>query len=471
MKRALALLLLFAATAAHGATVEPGQTWLLGSNAALQRGNQTIALRPGDVFEVLQVAPPWVTGRCRRGDAVAEGRLPMAAFSTALTAEQFATLRAAMTTYVYSDDDAARTKARETIQTFARAGFGLHELAASRVGQPVENPPAEPQRLTVKVGDGIEGEYYLVLPRDYDPHKRYPLILCLHWMGGTGTYYTHWETGKAAARQTCILVSPTSTDAEHRRWRDDASAELIQAALRATIRDYAVDPWRVYAEGYSMGGGASTFYAQTWPDRFAAIGAQALCAWRSPRDVAGSTENARLVPAYLAVGEKDAPGNVSGVQRLDQELTRLKTPHVFKVLKNMGHHFTGEEDDLLAFLLKVRRNLYPRAIAYNVYSFPGGRLMPEWVYWLRLRDASHQGRIEAQVQANTIQITTTRIERFDVYLSDRLVDLDQPVSVLVNRRSVHTGKVERDVFTMLDVIRDTGDPARLFCAKVEVHVQ
>lgn len=471
MRRTLALLLVLGVTAAYGAAVEPGQTWLLGSPATLYAENRTVALRPGDQFEVLEVAPPWVTGRCRRGDAVAEGRLPLAALATALTAEQFETLRAAMSTYVYADDEAARTKARETVQGFAGAGFRLQELAASRVGLHVEDPPSGPQRLTVKVGEGVEAEYYLVLPRDYDASRTYPLIVSFHGMGGTGTYSQHWTAGNVEGREPFIVIAPTSADPQHRQWWCDDSGELIAAGLRATIRDYAVDPWRVYAEGFSMGGVAATFWPQTWPDRFAAIGAQAACFWRDEHDVAGSVENVRLVPAFLAVGENDARGNVGAFKRLDEELTRLKTPHVFKLLANTGHSFGGQEDELLAFLLKYQRNLAPRAIAYNVSRFPGGRLMPEWVYWVRLREASHQGRIEAQVQGNTIQIKTTRVQRFDVYVNDWLVDLDKPVSVLVNRRSVHAGRVARDVFTMLDVIRETGDPARLFSATIEVRVR
>ncbi len=455
------------AAASRGA-VEPGQTWLLGSRATLYRDGTQVALRPGDRFEAAKVEGQWAFGRCRRGEASVEGRLPVAALATALTAERFEALRAAMTTYVYSDDEAARGEAAQAIRRFRRAGFPLMELAASRVGGLAEAAPAGEQQLTVQVGRDVEGEYYLALPRGYDASKTYPLIVTFHGMGGDGTYYRHWNAGDARARQTCILVSPTSTAAGRRTWWEDESGALILEAIRATMRDYSVDPWRVYAEGFSMGGIASTFWSQTWPDRFGAIGAQATCYWRRRRDVAGSVENMRLVPAFLAVGENDNPANVRAFKRLAGELGRLKTPHVFKLLEDTGHEFGGQEEALLAFLLKYRRTLTPRAIAYNYYEWIAGTLRPEWVYWLRIHDASDKARIEAQVRANTITIKTERVRRFDVFLDDRLVDLDRPVSVLVNGKTVHMGPVERDVFLMLEVIRETGDRARLFAAKVEV---
>jgi predicted esterase len=471
MTRALIVLIVLALRAPAGAAVEVGQTWILGSATTLTHDGKNVALRPGDRFEVLAVGETRVQGRCRRGEASVEGQIAIAALSTALTDSQFEALRAAMTTYVYSHDEAARREAVQDIGRFRHASFALAELAASRVGLLAKDPPHEAQRLTVRVGFGVEGEYYLALPRDYDPSKTYPMIVTFHGMGGDGQYYRHWYMGNGEALAKCILVSPTSPHPQRRAWWEDNAGELILAAMRATMRDYAVDPWRVYAEGFSMGGFASTFWAQTWPDRFGAIGAQATCYWRAPRDRFRSVENVRLVPAFLAVGDHDRPGNVAAFKALAADLTRLGTPHVFKLLKDTGHAFGGQEDDLLAFLLKYHRNLYPRTIAYNYYKWIAGELLPEWVYWLRIREASHQGRIEAQVRGNAISIKTERVRRFDVYLSDHLVDLDAPVSVFVNGSPVHMGRVERDVFLMLDVIRETGDRARLFSARVEVNVR
>ena len=179
----------------------------------------------------------------------------------------------------------------------------------------------------------------------------------------------------------------------------------------------------------------------------------------------------RLVPAFLVVGDKDISRSVKFYKRLDADLTRFGTPHVFRLLKNTGHTFASPDDELFAFLSRWRRNLYPRVIAYNYYTPPAGEFEPEWVYWLRIREGTHKGRIDARVQGNTISVRTKGVRRVAVYLSDRLVNLDRPVSVMVNGVSAHAAPVKRDVFMMLDVIRETGDPARLFSAKVEVRVR
>jgi len=470
MTRMLIAMALLCVCVPGRAAVEPGQVWLLGSSTTLDRDGAQIALRPGDRFEVLETGERSVFGRCSRGEASVEGRIALAALATALTEEQFEALRSAMTTYVYSDDDAARRAAAAMIRGFDQAGFALQEYAASRVGLLVEEAPNEAQTLTVTLPGGVRGQYYLVLPPGYDRSKRYPLIMTFHGRGGNGSYCQHWRAG-SESRRPCILVGPTNPEPNQKSWWADESGELILAALRATMRDYAVDPWRVYAEGFSMGGGAATFWTQTWPDRFAAIGAQAFGTSRSARHRTGSAENMRLVPAFLVVGDKDISRSITFFKQLDADLTRFGTPHVFRLLKNTGHMFVGPDDELFAFLLKWRRNLYPRAIAYNYYRPPAGELEPEWVYWLRIREGTHTGRVDARVQGNTITVRTKGMRHITVYLSDWLVNLDRPVSVMVNGVSAHTGPVKRDVFTMLDVIRETGDPARLFSAKVEVRVR
>jgi hypothetical protein len=53
-----------------------------------------------------------------------------------------------------------------------------------------------------------------------------------------------------------------------------------------------------------------------------------------------------------------------------------------------------------------------------------------------------------------------------IYLDDQLVDLDQPVTVVLNGATVFTERVPRSTAVMSDCIARCGDPGRVFCAKI-----
>ena len=77
-------------------------------------------------------------------------------------------------------------------------------------------------------------------------------------------------------------------------------------------------------------------------------------------------------------------------------------------------------------------------------------------------------RIDARIEpGNRIVVRSTNVVRATLYLSDRLVDLDRPVTVVWNGRSRrHT--VARSVAFLLEHLRETGDLGRRFVAAIRV---
>ena len=83
-------------------------------------------------------------------------------------------------------------------------------------------------------------------------------------------------------------------------------------------------------------------------------------------------------------------------------------------------------------------------------------------YWL---DAT--GPLEAEISGQTITIKGTK--GATVYLSDRMVDLEQPVKVVIEGETKFEGKVERNLGVMMDEIDGTGDRGRTYTGRVEVR--
>ena len=162
-------------------------------------------------------------------------------------------------------------------------------------------PPEAGEEAVCRVPDWRDRDYILRLPADYDPGQRYPLIVALHGGGGgkEGANPLTCEDGdeaspscltQVAEREGYIIAYPdgTANSLGFRTWNqgggeDDtlqcpyACEEGIDdiAYFKALLDDIegvaSVDPKRIYATGFSNGGGMSHRLACELSGRIAAI--------------------------------------------------------------------------------------------------------------------------------------------------------------------------------------------------------
>ena len=130
------------------------------------------------------------------------------------------------------------------------------------------------------ISSGQRREYLLYVPRSYNPAKPAPLIISMHGAGGWPVLQmelTEWN--KLADREGFIVVYPSGLGgAGPRVWHVGQNPGLtkdvryISELIDKLEASYRIDPARIYANGFSNGGGMAFVLSCTLADRIAAVG-------------------------------------------------------------------------------------------------------------------------------------------------------------------------------------------------------
>ncbi|MFB3893627.1 MAG: prolyl oligopeptidase family serine peptidase [Phycisphaerae bacterium] len=282
-----------------------------------------------------------------------------------------------------SRDDAAVKKVAERITPLAKEGQAMYGLIERKLGEaaakakrdrlpsystlrdfayrldqarPEDDPPPDEtvkrianfEARVYKDGDGKSLNYRLAKPKDYDPNRKYPLLIWLHGAaeGGDDNYrqlYSGvWDFYSEAmrAKYPCFILAPqcprgtgwadmrsnpdsraalTATSCYRMAEKPNDTTRLLLETFAATIKDFpAIDAGRVYITGSSMGGFGTYECIMRKPDFFAA--AMPVCG-------GGDETRAALIamlPIWIFHGEKDEAVKV--------EASRI----MFRALKDAG---------------------------------------------------------------------------------------------------------------------------------------
>jgi poly(hydroxyalkanoate) depolymerase family esterase len=204
--------------------------------------------------------------------------------------------------------------------------------------------------------------YKLYIPSGYRG-QAVPLVVMLH--GCTQSpddFAAGTRMNLLAEEHTCLIAYPaqaaTANASKCWNWfnpsdqhRGQGEPSLIAGITRQVMRDYSVDPERVYVAGLSAGAAAATIMGMTYPDLYAAIGVHSGLACGVATDLpsafaamqqgattavrGSSTASAalgcrRLVPTIVFHGDRDTtvhPRNGDQViaQSTETALTDLRT--------------------------------------------------------------------------------------------------------------------------------------------------
>jgi len=226
-------------------------------------------------------------------------------------------------------------------------------------------------------------------------------------------------------------------------------------AAYVTLR--GVDPNRVYLMGYSAGGDGVYQLAPRMADRF---GAAAMMAGH-PNET--KPDGLRNLPFALFMGGKDGAYDRNKIAAGWKEaLAALREAdpggydHEVTIFPEMGHWMQREDRVALPWMAARERRGWPERVVWLQDDVAHDRF-----YWLGAAetDRAPRARVVATAKEQTIDIDSADVTRLTLYLHDRLIDLDKPITVRWNGEEVFAGEVPRTRTAIEASLAGRPDPA------------
>ena len=328
------------------------------------------------------------------------------------------------------------------------------------------------------------------LPPEYDPLRRYPMIVSLHGVGHDPELQIDWWAGDPlpegrgrrgqAGRHGYIVIAPLWT-VEHQKNYEGSVREhaVVLGCVRDACRRFAVDTDRVFLSGHSSGGDAAWDIGVSHPDLWAGvipISAEALYACKF------YTENARHVPFYVVLGELDGGRIARNAMVLDRYFKNGYNATMVEYLGRGHEHFIDEQLPLFDWMGRCKRGFpLPRDREFvcatvrpgdnrfwwaEVAELPQNSAVTTWPPPRGTKPLAVRGNVPANNNSLTL---TAGNAGATIWLSPELVNFAARINISVGGRrpSGVPALIKPSVETMFEDLRVRGDRQHPFWAKVE----
>jgi pimeloyl-ACP methyl ester carboxylesterase len=385
-----------------------------------------------------------------------------------------------------------RTRILPNIITEAAAQPAIIAAMAARMKPPYALPELVDEtvpgfyKVEVEVAnDQPSVSYFVQLPPEYDPLRRYPMVVSLHAVGMDPEMEIDWWAGDKperhgqAGRNGYIVIAPAWT-VEHQEGYKGTPREhaVVLACMRDACRRFAVDTDRVFLSGHSSGGDAAWDIGVSHPDLWAGvmpISAEALYSCKF------YTNNARYVPFYVVLGELDGGRITRDAMVLDRYLKSGYNTTVVEYLGRGHEHFVDEQLSLIDWMGRCKRSFpLPREREFNCETM---RSTDNCFWWAEVAQLpansavinwpAPKGTKPLLIHAsapvnNSISLTAGNLGA-TIWLSPEMVDFKTRINItLGGRRPAGVPPmIKPSVETMLEDLRIRGDRQHPFWAKVE----
>lgn len=254
-----------------------------------------------------------------------------------------------------------------------------------------------------------------------------------------------------------IYLAPRAPTDTWNLWHEGHIDSMFQRLIENHVALRGVNPDKVYLMGYSAGGDGVWQLAPRMADRFAAAAMMA----GHPNEA--SLLGLRNLPFAIFMGGADAAYDRNKVAAAKSaELAGLAKGdpggyvHLSRIYDGLPHWMDGRDAEGVPWMAKFTRNPWPKKIVWLQDDIVHDRF-----YWLKIPDkgsAKAWQKIVATVDGRTICLEGDVPPKMELRLSDRLIDLDRAVTVIVNGNEVVSAKIPRTVAAIQRSLEERLDP-------------
>lgn len=187
------------------------------------------------------------------------------------------------------------------------------------------------------------GNYYLMTPQDYDPKKKYPLVISLH-----GSEYQSYPAAHLSkknlrnkypmfvivpvAPQRAVWISPKNNAYAYKNQVINYPDHMpfVLKAIEQVTKKHSIDKEKIYISGHGYGGAAVIGALQNYPKIFAS-GIATAAKW-DPEEISNIENN-----VHLYHGLNDLKTDVQNSTNLSTIAKRKKIPIEFTILRTHNH--------------------------------------------------------------------------------------------------------------------------------------
>lgn len=329
------------------------------------------------------------------------------------------------------------------------------------------------------------GKYSLILPPEYDPAHRYPLLVVLR---GGGISYANtaqiWagtpENPGWAQRRGYIVIAPHYSNETAQQYLFSASEhDVVYQSIDHVRKRFRVDSDRIFVAGHGSGADACVDIAMSRPGMFAgAIPVGASCGpfarvyW----------DNSANMAWYFTAGEKDRFLLEQNSTVLNNMLRHGQNV-VYCEYKNRGFEmFNEEQERIFDWMRSQRRTSLKEATKWEAGVL---RKTDRWFYWMEVgaiadqffppiilegpaANIPRQRRYEGTIAPGGAVNIKHSGSKTSIWLAPEFFDFTKKCQVRVNQKILHNDFVKPTLEAMLSDVRRRGDREQLFWARLDL---
>ena len=323
--------------------------------------------------------------------------------------------------------------------------------------------------------------YTLVLPPEYSPYHRYPLLISLRSEGRTYTDAAQWWSGDAqhqgwAQRRGYVVIAPHYLTDESEGYAYSAESHaIVRECLEHVRKRYRINSDRVFLAGHAMGANATFDIALSSPDLFA--GAVSI-AGMVERHSVYLWENGSGLAWYVVGGERDRQTLEVNVPKLNRMLVKHQDM-IYCSYKARGYEsYSEEQERIFEWMQTKSRLLLGETVDFEIgsvrmtdnhFHWLAGYSLPDKLFPPVPATTPAAGVVARTFKAHIAPGGPVYVQHpgreTTLWFSPDLIDFDVRHRISINGKVVSNGFIEPSMSVLLETLRMTGDRERLFWAR------